>query len=67
MQNKSLALSEREQAVLLVLCEGKSNKEIAFDLRISENTVENHLKHIYAKLNVRSRTEAALIFLADKK
>jgi DNA-binding NarL/FixJ family response regulator/signal transduction histidine kinase len=51
-------LTPRELAVLRHLAAGEANKEIAARLRISENTVESHLRSIYAKLDVRSRTEA---------
>jgi DNA-binding CsgD family transcriptional regulator len=53
-------LSAREQQVAALLLQGKSNKEIALALGISDRTVEFHLKNIYAKLHVRSRTEAVL-------
>jgi DNA-binding NarL/FixJ family response regulator/signal transduction histidine kinase len=51
-------LTSRELAVLRQLATGALNKEIAVRLRISENTVQSHLRHIYAKLDVRGRTEA---------
>ncbi len=51
-------LTARELAVLRRLATGASNKQIAAALHISENTVESHLRGIYGKLNVRSRTEA---------
>jgi DNA-binding NarL/FixJ family response regulator/signal transduction histidine kinase len=51
-------LTARELAVLRHLALGEPNKEIAANLRISENTVESHLRSVYAKLDVRSRTEA---------
>ena len=50
-------LSNREQDVVKLLMEGKSNKLIASALHITENTVEFHLKNIYSKLQVNSRTE----------
>ena len=50
-------LSNREKEVLDQLLEGKSNKQIASALHISESTVEFHLKNIYAKCGVSSRTE----------
>jgi two-component system NarL family response regulator len=51
-------LSEREIEVLRLMAKGKSNKEIATALFISEGTVKSHGKSIFAKLNVASRTEA---------
>jgi DNA-binding NarL/FixJ family response regulator len=52
------ALSEREIEVLKLIAQGKSNKEIAGALIISEGTVKSHGKSIFAKMNVRSRAEA---------
>jgi len=51
-------LSEREIDVLKLMAQGKSNKEIGSTLFISEGTVKSHVKSIFAKLNVISRTEA---------
>ncbi|MEM1435736.1 MAG: LuxR C-terminal-related transcriptional regulator [Pseudomonadota bacterium] len=53
------ALSEREQAVLLHLLQGRSNREIGEALAVSINTIKFHLKNIYQKLDVSSRREAA--------
>lgn len=53
------ALSERETAVLAAVAKGLSNREIGRQLWISEQTVKFHLRNIYAKLGVSSRTEAA--------
>src|SRR5512147_1166888 len=52
--------SEREKQVIALLVQGKSNKQMALSLGVSLRTVEFHLSHIYAKLGVTSRTEAAL-------
>ncbi len=52
------ALSAREIDVLKLMAEGMSNKEIGSKLFISEGTVKSHVKGIFAKLNVISRTEA---------
>jgi DNA-binding NarL/FixJ family response regulator len=56
------SLSRREQEVLELLAQGCSNKEIGDKLFISTETVAWHLRHIYTKLHVRSRTQAALRF-----
>ncbi|MGP8198055.1 MAG: response regulator [Limisphaerales bacterium] len=52
------ALTGRELEVLTLLSRGKSNKEIGVNLYISETTVKSHLRSIFSKLNVMSRTEA---------
>jgi DNA-binding NarL/FixJ family response regulator len=54
----SEALTGRELNVLELLARGKSNKEIGVSLYISETTVKSHLRSIFKKLNVLSRTEA---------
>jgi DNA-binding CsgD family transcriptional regulator len=51
-------LSKREIEVLKLMAKGRSNKEIASSLFISEGTVKSHGKAIFAKMNVVSRTEA---------
>lgn len=60
-------LSRREQEVLELLSQGCANKEIADKLSISIETVTWHLRHIYTKLHVRSRTQAALKYLSQRK
>jgi len=52
--------SKREKEVANLLLQGKSNKQIAITLGVSAGTVEYHLKNIYKKLQVSSRTEAVL-------
>jgi two-component system NarL family response regulator len=51
-------LTPRELATLRSMAEGKSNKEVATELGISERTVKTHLGHLFEKLGVTSRTEA---------
>ncbi|KAB8140296.1 response regulator transcription factor [Chloroflexia bacterium SDU3-3] len=51
-------LSARELAVLRLLVGGASNKIIAAQLYLSENTVKSHMSHIFSKLGVQSRAEA---------
>jgi LuxR family maltose regulon positive regulatory protein len=51
-------LSERETEILRLIVAGLSNPEIAEELIIAESTVKTHINHIYAKLNVTSRTQS---------
>ena len=55
----AVALTPKETAVLAALTRGLSNRAIAKDLWLTEQTVKFHLTNIYRKLGVRSRTEAA--------
>jgi two-component system NarL family response regulator len=57
----SPSLTSREVAVLELVAKGLSNKEIAAALSLAEDTVKNHLKHVFAKLEVSDRTEAVLL------
>lgn len=56
-------LTPREEEILQLLSEGMLSKEIAHQLTISIQTVNSHLKHIYGKLHVRTRTEAVIKFM----
>ena len=53
-------LSERELQILLLVAQGLSNRQIAGQLDISDNTVKVHVRNIFVKINVASRTEASL-------
>jgi len=55
-------LSPREREILDLLTQGFPDKEIADRLNVKHGTVRWHLQHVYEKLHVRSRTEAALKF-----
>jgi two-component system nitrate/nitrite response regulator NarL len=54
-------LTARETIVLRLLAEGKTNKVIAQELRLSSNTVKVHVHNILRKMRVSSRTKAAMI------
>jgi DNA-binding NarL/FixJ family response regulator len=58
-------LSAAEQRVAVLAADGRTNREIATELYLSERTVQTHLTHAYAKLGVRSRTELARSFAAS--
>ncbi len=60
LPNLPEALTERETDVLRLLASGRSNKEIARELKIGEGTVKSHVSKILAKLQLPSRTHAAL-------
>jgi DNA-binding CsgD family transcriptional regulator/N-acetylneuraminic acid mutarotase len=58
-------LSEREREIIRLVATGASNKQIAQDLFISTNTVKVHLRNIFAKIGVTSRTEATLYAIRE--
>jgi len=59
-------LSPREREILELLAAGFPNKQIADRLGLTDGTVRWHLRHVYNKLHVRSRTEAALKFRSSQ-
>jgi DNA-binding NarL/FixJ family response regulator len=59
-------LTDRELEVLKLVAQGMSNKEIADDLFISENTVKNHVRNILEKLQLHSRMEAVMYAMREK-
>src|SRR3989304_3559525 len=59
------SLSEQEQKILPLIAEGKTNKEIAEEIFLSDKTVKNYVSSILSKLNLRRRAEAAA-FIARK-
>ena len=65
-RDESLHLSVREEQILILLSKGHANKDIADRLRITVDTVCYHLKHVFEKLHVRSRTEAVVRYMASK-
>ena len=58
-------LTEQERAVLALLAIGQRNARIADELSISIRTVENHIYHIFHKIGVSSRIEAAIYALSN--
>ena len=60
--SKLESLSPQEQAVVSHVSEGKTNKEIAAALNLSEKTVKNYLANVYQKLNISRRSQAAVFF-----
>lgn len=64
LPDDSARLSLREEQILQLLSQGYSNKMIAEKLHLSVDTVCTHFKHVFAKLHVNSRTEAAVRYLA---
>jgi DNA-binding CsgD family transcriptional regulator len=52
-------LTPAERRVAVLVAEGRTNREVAAALFLTERTVASHLSHVYAKLGVRSRTELA--------
>jgi two-component system, NarL family, nitrate/nitrite response regulator NarL len=54
-------LTERQTEILRLVAEGLSNKEVALRLELQEKTVKHHMTGVLSKLNVRNRTEAALV------
>lgn len=60
------ALTGREMDVLRLIATGRSNKEIALDLRIAEKTVKTHVSSILSKLQLADRTQAALYAVRER-
>ncbi len=59
-------LTEREREILQLLSRGESNKAIALTLKISYDTVKQHVRHILNKLNLSSRVKAAVLFTKEQ-
>jgi DNA-binding NarL/FixJ family response regulator len=55
-------LAVQERRVLALVAQGKTNKEIAVELNLSDKTVKNYLSHAFEKLNVTRRAQAAVLF-----
>ncbi|HEY4416907.1 MAG TPA: response regulator transcription factor [Verrucomicrobiae bacterium] len=66
IRDESTRLSVREEQILMLLSQGYANKMIADKLELSIDTVCSHLKHVFNKLHVSSRTEAVVRYMASK-
>ena len=67
VEHRHITFSPRELEVLTALGQGRSNKRIAFDLRLSENTVKAYISQIMRKLRATNRTQAALFAQASDR
>ena len=65
LRRRYQALTAREREVLALLVEGRTNRQVARQLYISEKTVSVHVSSVLAKLGVRSRAEAAALAQRD--
>ncbi|MBW8863783.1 MAG: response regulator transcription factor [Verrucomicrobia bacterium] len=66
VRDEATRLSMREEQILMLLSQGYPNKIIADKLMLSIDTVCSHLKHVFTKLHVSSRTEAVVRYMASK-
>jgi two-component system, NarL family, response regulator DevR len=62
MPDGTMPLAAQERRVLTLVAQGKTNKEIAVELGLSDKTVKNYLSHAFEKLNVSRRAQAAVLF-----
>lgn len=60
-------IGRKEQEIIALVAEGMSNKEISFQLYLSEGTIRNYLSGILEKLELRDRTQLAIFFYQNKK
>lgn len=65
-KEKIECLTKRELDVLRLISKGCSNKKISDELTISERTVKNHISHIFRKIDVEDRTQAAVFAIRNK-
>jgi len=57
-------LTETERRIAALVAQGQTNREVASAMFVTENTVQSHVRHIFQKLGVRSRTELAAQLLS---
>jgi DNA-binding NarL/FixJ family response regulator len=65
--NQLTALTDRQQQIAILVCDGLSNKLVARKLGLTEGTVKIHLYLIYKKLGVRSRTDLMIRFSTSQR
>jgi two-component system response regulator DevR len=65
-QNKLAILSAQERRVLALVAEGKTNKEIAEQMGLSDKTVKNYLSNVFEKLKINRRSQAAVMYLENR-
>lgn len=65
-QNKLAILSLQERRVLALVAEGKTNKEIAEQMGLSDKTVKNYLSNVFEKLKINRRSQAAVMYLENR-
>lgn len=61
LMRRFATLTPQQMRILRLICQGKANKEISFDLSIAEATVKTHITAIMSKINARRRTQAVLL------
>ena len=66
-QQRMTPLSPQESLILPLLAEGKTNKEIALQLRLSDKTVKNYLANIFDKLHMKRRTEVVAWYMKEAR
>ena len=59
-------LSFREKQIVDLVCQARQNKEIAYQLHLSEGTIKEYLNRIFRKVSVKNRTELAVWFLTQR-
>ncbi len=64
--DKLSLLSAQESRVLALVAEGKTNKEIAADMQLSDKTVKNYLSNIFEKLRINRRSQAAVLYTENR-
>ena len=65
-QGKLAVLSAQEKRVLALVAEGKTNKEIAEQMGLSDKTVKNYLSSVFEKLKIKRRSQAAVMYLENR-